>query len=255
MKSHSEMLSLGVAKIKQVYSKVVKKRYEAPWFVVSLRLSPLWHLLIFYILIDPISMILVLCSKRRIVSALSTLSPGRSSLNREQSEVDAYSCSVPLHQRLTKQSFFRGWRAVCTHTQLPPTRPAWKGWEQGGWSLPALGTQTYLGERPPVQEWAGLLSGPGGNWASQVCKEEGGAVSKSLMNIMWHAFSAKAFKKSCSSLGDYRKIGDKYCTGLHLSWDSRWQTMTDVPNTVRDSVLSTTLWFHYHGGAKWLWCR
>lgn len=36
MKSHSEMLSLGVAEVKQVYSKVVKKRYEVPWFVVSL---------------------------------------------------------------------------------------------------------------------------------------------------------------------------------------------------------------------------
>lgn len=133
MKSHSEMLSLGVAKIKQVYSKVVIKRYEAPWFVVSLRLSPLWHLLIFYMLIDPVSIILVLCSKRRIVSALSTLSPGRSSLNRELSEVDAYSSSSPLHQRLTKQSLFRGWRTVCTHTQLPqPVLPKEDGSGEAG---------------------------------------------------------------------------------------------------------------------------
>ena len=52
---------------------------------------------------------------------------------------------------------------------------------------------------------AGLLCGPGGNRASQVCQEEDGAVSMSLPSIMWHAFSAKAFKKCCSSLRDYRK--------------------------------------------------
>lgn len=69
----------------------------------------------------------------------------------------------------------------------------------------ALEAQTCHGERPPVQLWAGLLSGPGGSQASQVCQEECGAVSVSLKNIMWHTFSAKAFKKCCSSLGDYRK--------------------------------------------------
>lgn len=67
-------------------------------FVVSLRHSPWWHLLIFYIRIDQISIILVLFSMGLIVSTLFTLNPGRNSLNIEQAEerliVSTVHCSI-----------------------------------------------------------------------------------------------------------------------------------------------------------------
>jgi hypothetical protein len=45
-------------------------------------------------------------------------------------------------------------------------------------------------------------------------------------------FQLKPSKNVVVAWGIIGKIGDKYCIELRLSWDSRWQTMADVPNTV-----------------------
>lgn len=45
-------------------------------------------------------------------------------------------------------------------------------------------------------------------------------------------FQLKPSKNVAVAWGIIGKIGDKYCIGLHFSWDSRWKTMAHVPNTV-----------------------
>ena len=260
MKSHFKMLSPGVAEIKQVYSKVVKRKIQNTLICSqSKALSSVAFVNFLYVHWSHVYHFGPFLHGDNSISSLHWTQEGAHWTEKRQRMMfmlpapnwPLFSLAAPNKAVVLQKP--KG----CVHTHPATLQPSCLR-RTGAGSPPALGMQTCHGERPPLQEGKGLLSVLAGTRASHhVHHEEGGAVFVPLTYNRWHAFSAsgglpKPSKKVAIAWGVIGKIWNKFCIGLHFPWDRRWQTMTQTPNTVTLTRLSITFWFHYSGRAEWL---
>lgn len=141
MKRLVEMQSLGAAEIKHVVLKSAQKKDKSTlilWLVQGHFLW--WHLLIFYICIDELSIILMPFFMGIIQSTSWHLSQDwahwRGSGQRRGPVSPAPNCSVfevPLAYGQSQSYCSSEARGLWAYTQLPPPFLLWRGWGKDSW--------------------------------------------------------------------------------------------------------------------------
>lgn len=193
MKSRLKMLSPGIAEIKQVYWKVVKRKIQSTLICSqSKALSSVAFVNFLYVHWSHIYHFGPFLHGNNSISSPHWTREGAHWTEKRQSMMlilPAPNCA-PFSLAAPNKAVVLQKPKGCVHTHPATLHPSCLR-RMGAGSPPALGMQTCHGERPPVQEGKGLLSVLAGTRASyHVHHEEGGAVFVPLTYNMWHAFSA-----------------------------------------------------------------